>query len=287
MKRILSTLCVCVLLFGLLTAGVSALTLKNNKGTDAFNNLPADYKNATFVKFADFYKEGTTNARNNKQSGFDYVFLKNDGKGDFTVTFTAATTGDYLFGVSMMGWSKSVTRKTRFRVDDSEWITLSRDYTDANQMQKDYSYGYKARLTKGAHTVTLSLTEDFDDNTVKSLYMQEFFFVDPKAPVTSAVSSAVSSVVSKIGVASRTSEPASSEESSDLSSAAPASSDDTLSEASAPQSTASATADIPEDTSSGKPSNGSDLTWVWIVCGVLVVLAAGAVILVLLRKKKA
>lgn len=188
MKRTL-LLFLCCILTVMLVLPASALSLTNSVGTDAFDVLPGVYNDATFVSFADYWEEGATNARHggNAEEDFDYVYLKADDLGDFTVPFTVEEDGEYLFGVFMMGWTASVTRTTNVKIDDSEWIYIKRDYVEEDQFKHDYSYGYSVYLTKGEHTVTLSLADDFDDSTVKSLYFCDFFYVlNPEQPAPEA-----------------------------------------------------------------------------------------------------
>lgn len=169
----------CCILTVMMVLPASAISLTNSEGTDSFDVLPGVYNDATFVSFADFWEEGATNARHggNAEEDFDYVYLKADDLGDFTVPFTVEEDGEYLFGVFMMGWTASVTRTTNVKIDDSEWIYIKRDYVEDDQFKHDYSYGYSVYLTKGEHTVTLSLADDFDDSTVKSLYFCDFFYI--------------------------------------------------------------------------------------------------------------
>ncbi|MCQ2432198.1 MAG: hypothetical protein MJ175_06295, partial [Clostridia bacterium] len=177
----------------LLLLPASALTLSNGVGSSVFDELPAEYKNAEFVHFSDFFEEGKTNARMGTNDDFGgYVYLKQDGLGDYTIPFEVKEDGEYLFGVEMMGWQASVPRTTNFRVDDSPWLYIYRDYEDDDQFLPDFFYGFSGYLTKGQHTVTLSLAIDFDDSTTKSLYMTDFYYVlNPVQPTEEAPAEAL------------------------------------------------------------------------------------------------
>ncbi len=137
-----------------------------------FDAKPSWYDKATVVKFKDFWTDGATNAR----AGDDYVYLKKDDKGDFSVEFEVAEDGLYEFGFMLMGWTKSVLRTTNVKVDDAEWAYVAYDYVEENQNIDHYWTGLSIELTAGKHTFTLSLADDFDDSNVKSLYFKNFFF---------------------------------------------------------------------------------------------------------------
>lgn len=180
MKRTL--LCVLSVLIALtLALPASALTWTSDVISNAFDELPAEYANATDVALADFWVEGATNARSGEAIGqlndFRYVYLKADGLGDFTVPFTVAEDGVYLFAFRIMGWTASVLRSTNVKIDDSSNVYIAYDYTEENQYHNHYWYGISAELTAGEHTMTLSLADDFDDSNVKSLYFADFLYV--------------------------------------------------------------------------------------------------------------
>ena len=103
-------------------------------------------------------------------SSFNYVYLKADDLGDFTVEFSVKEDGLYNIGFKLMAWSKSVLRSTNVKIDDSEWIYIGYDYNDEDQFSEQYWTGLTMNLTKGTHTCTLSLAPDFDNTNVKSLY---------------------------------------------------------------------------------------------------------------------
>lgn len=189
MKKLLSFMFVCLLCTALLLP-VGAKDWVSDTFTSAYGEAPAWFDDATVVEFEDYYEEGATNAR----AGDHYVFLKNDGKGDFSIEFEVDEDGIYDIGVTLMGWTKSVPRSTNMTVDGAPFVYVMFDYEDdSTQYVEQYLTGLQMELTKGKHTFTMSLASDFDDSTVKSLYYDNFFFhkasdipVETEAPETVA-----------------------------------------------------------------------------------------------------
>ena len=178
MKKLFAAVFALVLCAALLVP-VSAVNWKNNTFTSGIDEEPDWYASAEVVEFEDTFEEGTTNAR----SGNYYVYLKNDGKGDFTVPFEVKEDGLYDIGITLMAWGKSVPRSTNVRIDDSDWVYVMFDYEDENKELPQYLTGLQIELKKGTHTFTLSLAPDFDDSAVKSLYFDNFFFKKAADPV--------------------------------------------------------------------------------------------------------
>ncbi len=178
MKKLFAAVFALVLCAALLVP-VSAVNWKNNTFTSGIDEEPDWYASAEIVEFEDTFEEGTTNAR----SGNYYVYLKNDGKGDFSVPFEVKEDGLYDIGITLMAWAKSVPRSTNVRIDDSDWVYVMFDYEDENKELPQYLTGLQIELKKGTHTFTLSLAPDFDDSAVKSLYFDNFFFKKAADPV--------------------------------------------------------------------------------------------------------
>ena len=178
MKKLFAAVFALVLCAALLVP-VSAVNWKNNTFTSGMDEEPDWYASAEIVEFEDTYEEGTTNAR----AGGYYVYLKNDGKGDFSVPFEVKEDGLYDIGITLMAWAKSVPRSTNVRIDDSDWVYVMFDYEDENKELPQYLTGLQIELKKGTHTFTLSLAPDFDDSAVKSLYFDNFFFKKAADPV--------------------------------------------------------------------------------------------------------
>lgn len=178
MKKLFAAVFALVLCAALLVP-VSAVNWKNNTFTSGIDEEPDWYASAEIVEFEDTFEEGTTNAR----AGGYYVYLKNDGKGDFTVPFEVKEDGLYDIGITLMAWAKSVPRSTNVRIDDSDWVYVMFDYEDENKELPQYLTGLQIELKKGTHTFTLSLAPDFDDSAVKSLYFDNFFFKKAADPV--------------------------------------------------------------------------------------------------------
>lgn len=175
MKKYFGIILSCIICV-LLLVPVSATTWITSELTNELDSSPDWVDDATVVEFEDSYVDGVTNAKSGNQPGFDYVFLKDSGLGDYTVEFTVDKDGVYNIGFKLMAWSKSVPRSTNVKVDDAEWVYVSYDYNDDDQYSDHYWTGLSAELTKGIHTFTLSLAPDFDDSTVKSLYFDNFFY---------------------------------------------------------------------------------------------------------------
>lgn len=178
MKKLFAAVFALVLCAALLVP-VSAVNWKNNTFTSGIDEEPDWYASAEIVEFEDTFEEGATNAR----AGGYYVYLKNDGKGDFTVPFEVKEDGLYDIGITLMAWAKSVPRSTNVRIDDSDWVYVMFDYEDENKELPQYLTGLQIELKKGTHTFTLSLAPDFDDSAVKSLYFDNFFFKKAADPV--------------------------------------------------------------------------------------------------------
>lgn len=178
MKKLFAAVFALVLCAALLVP-VSAVNWKNNTFTSGLDEEPDWYASAEIVEFEDTFEEGATNAR----AGGYYVYLKNDGKGDFTVPFEVKEDGLYDIGITLMAWAKSVPRSTNVRIDDSDWVYVMFDYEDENKELPQYLTGLQIELKKGTHTFTLSLAPDFDDSAVKSLYFDNFFFKKAADPV--------------------------------------------------------------------------------------------------------
>lgn len=165
---------------------VFALELYSDKIQSQFDNPPDEYANATYVALADSWVEGKTNARHSTADSdygsYDYIYLKADGLGNYTVKFTVAEDGFYKFGFKIMGWTASVLRSTNVYIDDSKNVYIAYDYVEEDQFKPQYWTGISAVLTAGEHSVTLSLADDFDDSSVKSLYFESFFYVKEDLP---------------------------------------------------------------------------------------------------------
>lgn len=181
MKKIISL--ALIVMFAVLMAVPSsaALEMENDKFESSFT-LPSKYEDATHVVFADHFVEGATNARIGSHTSYDYVYLKEDGNGDFTVTFTVDETALYDFGLTLMGWKKSVLRSTDVIIDDGPACYMGYEFEDADQHKDFFFFGIQAVLEAGEHTLTLSLSDDFDDSSVKSLYIVDFFYVAEELP---------------------------------------------------------------------------------------------------------
>ena len=153
---------------------------------NVFDKLPDKYSGATVVTLIDQWSDGATNARSGKMENYSYVFLKNDGKGDFVVKFTVDKEAVYDFGFTLMGWTKSVLRATDVSVDGGTKYRIAYDYAESDQYRDHYFYGLKETLKPGEHTMTFSLTSDFDDSTVKTPYFINFFYVSEDLPAAAA-----------------------------------------------------------------------------------------------------
>ena len=175
MKKLTALLMTALLLCTMMVP-VSALEWIDNEVVDAFSEEPDWYGDAKIIEFEDHWTDGATNANKNNQGDRHYIFLKQKNLGDFTMTFTVDKDGIYNFGFELMGWKKSVLRTTNVKIDDAEWVRIGYDYEDTTENVDHFWSGLSAELKAGEHTVTLSLTSDFDDSTVKSLYFDNFFY---------------------------------------------------------------------------------------------------------------
>jgi len=175
MKKVTAFLLTAMLFCSLLIP-VSALEWIDSEMVDAFEEEPDWYGDATIIEFEDHWTDGATNANGNTQGERQYIFLKNKGLGDYTLKFTVDKDGIYNFGFELMGWKKSVLRATNVKIDDGEFVRMAYDYEDTTENVDHFWSGLSAALTAGEHTLTLSLTSDFDDSTVKSLYFDNFFY---------------------------------------------------------------------------------------------------------------
>ena len=142
----------------------------------------ADYGNAQSILLYDYWEDGATNAKGAQFDGDDpgYIFLKDLGLGDFSVTFSVDTAGTYNIAISMMGWEddSDKIRATDVSINGGEKVRIERNYfTDpiADRVD-DYIYGFTAQLNAGENTVTFSLTEDFDDSAVKTVYIRSVYY---------------------------------------------------------------------------------------------------------------
>lgn len=174
MKKTL-TLALSALLCSALLIPVGAASWITSETVSQMDEYPEWVDSATVVEFEEF-DDGTTNVNVGNSGGFDYVFLKDKGLGDYTVPFTVDKAGTYNIGMRLMAWGKSVPRSTEFKIDDSEWIYVCYDYADEDQYSDQYVTGMTMYLEAGDHTVTLSLADDFDDSNVKSLYFDSFLY---------------------------------------------------------------------------------------------------------------
>jgi len=182
MKKIISIIAAVIIVAAMAAVSVSAsLALSSKELTVVYDEIPAEYKDATVYAFGEYYVDGETNARHgattNAGVNFDYIYLKGDGKGDYVLKFNVTEKALYKFGFTLMGWSKGVTRATDVAIDDSEKVRLGFDYENDNQYRHQYVTGISAILEPGEHTVVLSLPSDFDDSTVKTPYFENVFFI--------------------------------------------------------------------------------------------------------------
>ena len=171
MKKYLSIIMVAVLCVLLLVPVGAAAEWVSKDLVSQLDDFPEWVMDADEINFAEQYPgDGKTNAHIGYGSSFNYVYLKADDLGDFTVEFSVKEDGLYNIGFKLMAWSKSVLRSTNVKIDDSEWIYVGYDYNDEDQYSEQYWTGLTMNLTKGTHTCTLSLAPDFDNTHVKSLY---------------------------------------------------------------------------------------------------------------------
>ena len=171
MKKYLSIIMAAVLCVLLLVPVGAAAEWVSKDLVSQLDDFPEWVMDADEIPFAEQYPgDGMTNAHIGYGSSFNYVYLKADDLGDFTVEFSVKEDGLYNIGFKLMAWSKSVLRSTNVKIDDSEWIYIGYDYNDEDQYSEQYWTGLTMNLTKGTHTCTLSLAPDFDNTNVKSLY---------------------------------------------------------------------------------------------------------------------
>ena len=171
MKKYLSIIMAAVLCVLLLVPVGAAAEWVSKDLVSQLDDFPEWVMDADEINFAEQYPgDGKTNAHIGYGSSFNYVYLKADDLGDFTVEFSVKEDGLYNIGFKLMAWSKSVLRSTNVKIDDSEWIYIGYDYNDEDQFSEQYWTGLTMNLTKGTHTCTLSLAPDFDNTNVKSLY---------------------------------------------------------------------------------------------------------------------
>lgn len=171
MKKYLSIIMVAVLCVLLLVPAGAAAEWVSKDLVSQLDDFPEWVMDADEINFGEQYPgDGMTNAHIGYGSSFNYVYLKADDLGDFTVEFSVKEDGLYNIGFKLMAWSKSVLRSTNVKIDDSEWIYIGYDYNDEDQYSEQYWTGLTMNLTKGTHTCTLSLAPDFDNTNVKSLY---------------------------------------------------------------------------------------------------------------------
>ena len=171
MKKYLSIIMAAVLCVLLLVPVGAAAEWVSKDLVSQLDDFPEWVMDADEIPFAEQYPgDGKTNAHIGYGSSFNYVYLKADDLGDFTVEFSVKEDGLYNIGFKLMAWSKSVLRSTNVKIDDSEWIYIGYDYNDEDQYSEQYWTGLTMNLTKGTHTCTLSLAPDFDNTNVKSLY---------------------------------------------------------------------------------------------------------------------
>jgi len=187
MKKLIATALVLLLALTLVSPVFAEVEMITDTVENAFDDkLPATYKDAKKVALGPAWSDGATNARHGNASGngnsFDYIYLKNDGKGNFVVTFKVDEEAIYDFGFSAMAWKKSVLRTTNVSIDDGPAVRLAYDYVDEDQYKNHYFYGMQAILSAGEHKMVFSLTDDFDDTNVKTLYLYEFFYVSEPIP---------------------------------------------------------------------------------------------------------
>ena len=171
MKKYLSIIKAAVLCVLLLVPVGAAAEWVSKDLVSQLDDFPEWVMDADEINFAEQYPgDGMTNAHIGYGSSFNYVYLKADDLGDYTVEFSVKEDGLYNIGFKLMAWSKSVLRSTNVKIDDSEWIYIGYDYNDEDQYSEQYWTGLTMNLTKGTHTCTLSLAPDFDNTNVKSLY---------------------------------------------------------------------------------------------------------------------
>lgn len=141
------------------------------------------YANLNEIDLASMCVAGTTNARLNDRyatsfPGLNYIYLKNDGLGDFTVEFTVNESGVWHFAFEIFAIKDDVyeRRVTNFRINNSKDIMLDYTHSDANAGKHQYASGVSAELEKGKYFLTLSLPSIFDDKDVKSLFIHKFYY---------------------------------------------------------------------------------------------------------------
>ena len=106
MKKIIATALVLLLALSLVLPVFAEVDMITDTVQSAFDDkLPATYKDAKKVAVGPAWSDGASNARHGNASGngnsFDYIYLKNDGKGNFVVKFTVDEEAIYDFGFSL------------------------------------------------------------------------------------------------------------------------------------------------------------------------------------------
>ncbi len=144
----------------------------NTNFTASFDD-PDWHSSSDDIEFEDTWVAGESNARCN--DGSYYVYLKNDGLGDYSVEFEVKEDGTYEVAICLMAWEKSVPRATNVKVDDSDWVRLEFDYENEDKQLEQFITGLTIPLTKGTHKLTLGLPDGHDDSTLKTLYFDYFF----------------------------------------------------------------------------------------------------------------
>ena len=97
--------------------------------------------------------------------------------------FTVDEDGIYDFGFRLMGWSSGAKRTTNIQLDNGDVYRMEADYEDSNKEVDQYYYGKSAKLSAGEHTMTFSLTDDFNDSDIKSLYICDILYTSKPIPV--------------------------------------------------------------------------------------------------------
>lgn len=173
-KKILITV-LCSILVGIMVFPINAMADVTENQMNMSLDKPEIAVNAVPVEIEDYFEaDGHTTST---VDPFVYTYLK--AKVDeprIYVNFSVPEDGIYDIVVEVMASTSTTPRTGLVQVDDSEKVYMYTEHGDRTGVPEYFS-GMKITLSAGEHVMRFFLGDDFDDSTVKSLFLDKFYVI--------------------------------------------------------------------------------------------------------------
>ncbi len=190
MKKLLISLLIVMLLLPSLLLCVSADNVYETLKMET--ELPEKFAATDNIEYLIDYANGEGVLTNSIQdyglsAFYEYVYLKqyNEGPNGEQIPvdesyciyeFEVAEEGTYEFLIEIMAYEGQKPRTGLVQIDDGPKYYINSVHGDRHLISEYYT-GLTAKLDAGEHTFTIYLGDDFNDDTVKSLFFHTFSYL--------------------------------------------------------------------------------------------------------------